>query len=363
MENYPKNVKIYFSKAYWIQQCNKINAKDNYPVDRDEKRAYYDAVRDIEAFKHGYKLIRIKHSDFDWTNDNASDYLKKIIPINPEKRKIARVVVSGKQYKNDGEPILSALKNTIVSFIRDASSRKMKFEFVITPGGFLKFDWPAQFNNWIDNVEANGRLNISYGSAELEINKFFQALGRNNLEKIKRIADYFTIGIDSKNPDNDQHIELIGVFSCKSSRVIHWTGKFYPTEYQKSTLIKINDLSTHFTQLNNQKIVILGCHDLNVFSPRGQASANPYGWKRKMANRFKKLCREFKPDIILQHPHTTDTPGIWNPAWRNIEKILPYVKHYASGIKYYNDAYRPRGPLNKVLAKTKKGDVIDFIYV
>jgi len=42
---------------------------------------------------------------------------------------------------------------------------------------------------------------------------------------------------------------------------------------------------------------------------------------------------------------------------------LPCVKHYASGIKYYNNDGTPRGALNKVLEKTKKGDVIDFVYV
>ncbi len=98
----------------------------------------------------------------------------------------------------------------------------------------------------------------------------------------------------------------------------------------------------------------------------------------------------------MQHPHTTDTPNIWNLAWKTVEKEFPYVKHYASGIKYYNE-YRygldkeadyehrklkrcwscmckgikyqdknighSRGELNKVLEKTKKGDVIDFVYV
>lgn len=67
LENYPKNIKVYFDKDYWIEQCKKINAKDNDPPDRDEKRAYYDSVRDIEAFKNGYKLIRIKHVDFDYS--------------------------------------------------------------------------------------------------------------------------------------------------------------------------------------------------------------------------------------------------------------------------------------------------------
>ncbi|MEM5798589.1 MAG: hypothetical protein QXP39_00890 [Candidatus Aenigmatarchaeota archaeon] len=122
LENYPENIKLYFDKDYWIDQCKKINAKDNYPVDRDEKRAYYDAVRDIEAFKHGYKLIRIKHGDFDWASENAIDYLNKIIPRNSGKHKIARIIVSGKQYK-DRKPILTKLKNVLVSFVQDANSK------------------------------------------------------------------------------------------------------------------------------------------------------------------------------------------------------------------------------------------------
>jgi len=101
LENYPEDIKTYFSKDYWIEECNKINAKDNHPVDRDEKRAYYDTVRDIEAFKHGYKLIRIKHGDFDWTSENAIEHLNEIIPRNSGKHKIARIIVSGKQYKDN----------------------------------------------------------------------------------------------------------------------------------------------------------------------------------------------------------------------------------------------------------------------
>lgn len=363
LENYPKNVKVYFDKDYWIEQCNKINARDNSPIDRDEKRAYYDAVRDIEAFRHGYKLIRIKHGDFDWTNENAIDCLMKIIPIDSGKHKIARIIVSGKQYKDDGEPILNELKKVLVSFVQDASSKNMKFEFIITPGGFLKFDWPSQFAEWVDNDEANKKLDFFYKSAKLKINKFFDYLGRDTFEKLKETTDYFTIGIDSKNPNNGQHIELIAIYSLEKSKVIHWTGKFYPTEGQKRNLIKINDLKTHFIQLNNQKIIILGCHDLNVFSPRGQANADPKSWKRKTANRFKKLCRDFKPDIFLQHPHTTDTPNIWNLAWKTVEKEFPHVECYASGIKYYYGSSHPRGSLNKVLEKTKKGDVVDFVYV
>jgi len=113
--------------------------------------------------------------------------------------------------------------------------------------------------------------------------------------------------------------------------------------------------------LNNQRIVILGCHDLNVFSPRGQANADPNGWKKQLADRFKTQCIKFKPEIILLHPHTTDTPNIWNLAWWTVEKELPNVKHFASGIKYYN-RNGVRGDIDKVLEKTKKGDETDFYY-
>jgi len=65
LENYPSTIKLHFSKEIWINTCKEINAKDNSPIDRDEKRAFYDTVRDIESFRHDYKLVRIKHGDID----------------------------------------------------------------------------------------------------------------------------------------------------------------------------------------------------------------------------------------------------------------------------------------------------------
>ena len=142
--------------------------------------------------------------------------------------------------------------------------------------------------------------------------------------------------------------------------MIRWTGKFYPTEGQKRRLIKFNNLDSHFIELNNQKIMILGCHDLNVYSPRGQAMVKPGGYKKEIADAFKSKSKEFQPDIILQHPHTTDTPNIWNLAWKTVEKELPNTQHFASAIKYHNWNGKPRRKLDLVLEKTKKGDVIDF---
>lgn len=76
--NYPY-AKLYYNKEQWIKVCEDIQAIDNSPYNRDEIRAYYDSIRDIEAYNHGYKLIRIMHEEFDFERDDAYDYLKQLI--------------------------------------------------------------------------------------------------------------------------------------------------------------------------------------------------------------------------------------------------------------------------------------------
>lgn len=76
--SYP-DIALYFDKKLWIQTCNDINARDNNPINRDEIRAYYDSVRDIEAIKHGYKLVRIMHGQVDYESNGAEEILKKIL--------------------------------------------------------------------------------------------------------------------------------------------------------------------------------------------------------------------------------------------------------------------------------------------
>lgn len=365
LENYPDNVKLDFSKNEWINACKKLNAKDNNPFDRDERRAFYDAVRDIEAFKNGYKLIRIKHGDVDWEGHNAKQDLEKLIPLSADKtgkkkHKIARFVVTAKQYDKNNKPIFEELERFVEKFIL-SEYQKHTYEFILTPGGFLKFDFPIKLRANLDILDAEtNKIQDFQKEAQKVIVKFFNDLKPTTFKKLKEIADYFTIGIDASNPSNYQHIELVAVFDLKKECVINWTGKFYPTEYQKNDLIKINDLNTHFMEINNQKVIILGCHDLSVFNPRGQANANPNGWKKQIADKFKNMLTDFKPDIILQHPHTTDTLKIWNSSWNVVEKQITSVEHFASGINYSNNEERVRVELGKVLKSTKKGDVIDF---
>jgi len=66
-------------------------------------------------------------------------------------------------------------------------------------------------------------------------------------------------------------------FADLRSDALHFTGKSYPTTGQAKGLLRITNLETHFTDLNGQSALILGCHDLTIFSPRSNAKAK--GWR------------------------------------------------------------------------------------
>lgn len=69
------DVPVLYDRALWIKACRDVSAKDNVPLNRDEIRAYYDSVRDIACYEHGYKLIRIMHGQIDFETDGATERL------------------------------------------------------------------------------------------------------------------------------------------------------------------------------------------------------------------------------------------------------------------------------------------------
>lgn len=77
-----RDIRLDYDRELWIKACKDIQAKDNHPFNRDEARAYYDSVRDIEASKNGYKLVRIMHGQIDFESDDAESALKKILGLD-----------------------------------------------------------------------------------------------------------------------------------------------------------------------------------------------------------------------------------------------------------------------------------------
>jgi|BioPla2DNA2_1021312.scaffolds.fasta_scaffold17586_2 predicted amidohydrolase/very-short-patch-repair endonuclease/SepF-like predicted cell division protein (DUF552 family) len=81
--SYP-DIPVCFDRELWIRACNNIQAKDGQPVNRDEVRAYYDSIRDIEASNHGYRLVRIMHGQIDFEAIGAEESLKKLLNLQSE---------------------------------------------------------------------------------------------------------------------------------------------------------------------------------------------------------------------------------------------------------------------------------------
>ena len=75
------NIPAFYDRDLWIRACEDIQAHDNQPADRDEGRAYYDSVRDIAAFKNGYRLVRIMHGRIDFEQEGAEEEVRKMLAV------------------------------------------------------------------------------------------------------------------------------------------------------------------------------------------------------------------------------------------------------------------------------------------
>lgn len=71
---YPDTLRLGFSRARWQGLCREINARDDQPIDRDERRAWYDALRDLIPQLHGFRpTIRLFAGDYAWCTLDAAD--------------------------------------------------------------------------------------------------------------------------------------------------------------------------------------------------------------------------------------------------------------------------------------------------
>lgn len=132
LNSYPE-IPTFFDRALWLKACADIQANDRQPINRDEGRAYYDSVRDIQAYLNGYKLIRIMHGQIDFTAADAEERLKLLISENPV------IKTKKKQDKNKNDDLKIALYlqtnpkknkadfNKAVSAVQDAEADIMVF--------------------------------------------------------------------------------------------------------------------------------------------------------------------------------------------------------------------------------------------
>ena len=226
-----------------------------------------------------------------------------------------------------------------------------RVKFLITPGGFVRSGWPHAWSGrmgWDSRPPDIGGL---IAAAECVLRR---VVTQRVLAAAAGKVDVLSIGIDLGTPP-DPHVELVAVFDVRAGKLVRWTGKSYPTSDQERTFVQVADVKTHLLEIAGERVLILGCHDLNMFSPRAWAQQKPRGNRRKRCKEMRDRAKNFKPTLVLQHPHSTDTPNIWRMPWLSLSKEIPSVRAWASGIGYYRDG-RPRAPLKRVLELTRGGE-------
>jgi hypothetical protein len=80
LEHYPPDLSLGFDRGEWIAACKSIRAKDPNPAYRDEQRAFYDTLRDILSAQNGYRLVRFRQGQIDWTTPDAEGELTVAVP-------------------------------------------------------------------------------------------------------------------------------------------------------------------------------------------------------------------------------------------------------------------------------------------
>ena len=262
---------------------------------------------------------------------------------------IVRIVVDGWAYTLRDSDNFAESHDMLSRALASKSWPSGKATFAITPGGFIRAPLPRSYsgNRGWDSRKRDLDELIPHAQAAVD------AVMRGQvLTAARRRARFLTLGVDLNGDRNKEermrgnhkcgrtcpasctHAELVAVLDTKSGKAVHWTGKSYPTKGQQHTLVQVKDLGTHFLELGSQRLLLLGCHDLHLFSGRGRKSIGTPTPKEKRRRGMHTRARKFKPTVILHHPHTTYSPRIWAGAWGAIREALQTAEVCASGIAF-----------------------------
>lgn len=287
------------------------------------------------------------------SDGNAPVSYKITAKANDEAR-IARVFVDG-EWQGDIDEAAVLLETICRRW-----PKHPKVDFLVLCGGFLRFRWPDRLRRWDigDNLNPSKEtLDLLYKDAEKCFRPVFDGRMRAKLRQRARVV---TFGVDSNYLVDDwyyPHAELVFALDLDTGEA--WpTGKSYPNPRQQQGLVRIADLESHFIRAAGKDIMLLSCHDLSLFSPRSHHNAR--GWRRETIERFRQMARGRRPELLIWHPHKSDTPRTWIPGLGGLRKELPGIGYVSAGI-YYNEGEKPRAGLDSVLKHTANVPVTDMI--
>lgn len=225
-------------------------------------------------------------------------------------------------------------------------------KFLLLPGGFVSVPWPRIWSGcWGWDSDAND-FEILKRHIEPCIDALISARVRR---AARRKVNAIAFGIDAE-PDakTGAFAELAVVYDLDKSSW-HVTGKSFPRANQRR-LVRIKDLKSHFIEMSGERVLVLGCHDLNIFSPRGRSRQRRSGPLATLRREMDREVERFAPTVALQLPHGTDTPRTWTPAW-NALAAATRLRAWASGIAFYRaGGGERRATFDDVCVRTYGGD-------
>jgi hypothetical protein len=246
-----------------------------------------------------------------------------------------------------------------------------RYDLVQLPGGSLGYGWsgPAMRGGWSQSwSEAERAAEDLRALAENEI---LQAA-----DLVSGISPHLTIGVDwgsSTGGARDPRLEYVATVDTEHGEITGWCGKFYPYSGEEDRLILNPNPALHCQVIGGRRAVVLGCHDLTVFSRRslsvqkqthdGKQGYDPNNPRSARYAAFQKAFRAYRPEVVLHHPHGTDLHTTWQVAYFGLRTMLPGVQ-YSSGIGYYHypdKPPRPKSSLEEVLSETASAGVESVI--
>jgi len=238
-----------------------------------------------------------------------------------------------------------------------------KAMFTVTPGGFIVAPFPYPWRGKCGWASSDDDFQALVKCASKVVR---EVLMPQVLSAARGRTNFLTLGVDLSDRSGKRkmdrksrgtHAELIAIVDVEKGEPVRWTGKSYPTLWQQDTLVQEVNLESHLRKFGTERVLVLGCHDLNMFSGRTWAAMTVGSRRHARSKAMRDRTSDFEPTMILHHPHSTDSPRIWATAWSGARDFLPESdppRHvWASGIGFYRDGTDPRGTLHDVQRLTR----------
>lgn len=243
---------------------------------------------------------------------------------------IARLVTS--PYR----PVLQSTKTGQLIGCLDQLPCRTRTRFLLTPAGFLEFLWPSGWDGSSGWQEQPVDVDALLGAADTVVNA---TVTPSVLAAAQGKVDYLVVGIDGRSADGyhaqqPRHAEFVYVYDLAHGRIVHRTGKSFPTSSQADMLVHFLPIEFHGTVLGGERVLLLVCHDLAAYSARG-AGTEVHGGPRSTRTAIREFVRTFDPTVVLHLVHAIDSLTTWHhPRHLLLNEDALNVKVWETGVNF-----------------------------